>query len=52
MPTKDGFGLDDADDRVKLICGLLGNTLQLSGQNSQGQLLNPIRSDRVIEFAL
>lgn len=52
MPTKDGFGLEDADDRAKLICGLLGYTFQLSGQNSQGQLLNPTGSDGVIEFAL
>ena len=52
MPTQDGFRLENADDRAKLICGLLRNPFLLSGQNSQGQLLNPAGSDRVIDFAL
>jgi hypothetical protein len=51
MPAQHGFRLNDADNSAKLIGGLPGNPFQSSGQNSQRYLLNPVGSDRVIEFA-
>ena len=52
MPTQHGFRLEDTDDIPELICSLMSSPLEFSGQNSQGQFLNPAGSDGVIEFAL
>jgi len=35
-----------------LDCGTIGYPFQLPGQDSQGQFLDPVGSDGVIEFAL
>jgi hypothetical protein len=51
-PAKNGFRLEDSDDISELVCGLMRNSLDFGGQNSQRHLLNTIGFDGMIEFTL
>jgi len=52
MPTMNVFGLEDSDDISELVFGLMRNSLDFGGQNSQRHLLNTIGFVGMIMFML